>query len=277
MKRLLLLLLLLPLPLLTFAQSHWVNDNNNYVYYLWGQSNANGSATLISNLKEPYIKIGNAYIWSVAGWQVLNSITRVNQPNQDNSSFACEMSLAATLTNYTHGNIYIVKYAVGGTPLCNDVSYVGHDWSPWISTSLYAYARNYISNSQTDLANSITSYTKRGLIYYQGETDAMSDTCSANYEYNLTGLINRFRADFGANLKVWLIQLHSGYTGIDYLDRVRTAQANVAATLTNIELINIDTMPLANTLHINWVSQIMLGNYIANSDTANLIKRHIVK
>jgi hypothetical protein len=171
------------------------------------------------------------------------------------------------------GPIYIMKWAQGSSFMHFD-STATTWWDPLNNTAapshanrMYSYsARNWWLSMRVHQQNSRRPVGK-GLFFYQGENDATVQAYANAYETRLTGFFNTLRPELGlGNVKVFIIRIHSG---IDigqhpYRDTVRTAQQNVAAALTNAELVSVDSYTLRDSAHINVAGQLALGTALSN-------------
>jgi hypothetical protein len=277
MKKLLSILLILFAVNCT-AQAHVANGQNNYVFLLIGQSNMNGSAALTYQVIPPYLTNSNVMIWDGSTFPVISSTLNNNQYPTPSGAFGVELSFGYGVQNYTKGNVYLIKYAIGGTPLCNKIV---NTWSPWITTTgLYTKSLDAYNAGVAKLNTDGIQFTQAGIIVYQGESDCQQDSCANSYATNFIALINRYRSDLNnPTLPVYMVRLHSGYDTLQvpYLTTLRAQQALACSTLTNCILINIDDLNLANGQHITYDAELILGRRIATALQGDLQIKYIAK
>lgn len=143
--------------------------------------------------------------------------------------------------------IYIVKYAPGGTALANQ-------WDlndSWKGYGAYAAMKQWV-----DCAIAAKPGIKvAGFFWLQGESDAIKGDFAREYEANLTELVKKVRTDFNApKLPVVIAKIHPGHPDRNYgvvwgggkkgIDTVRTAQAKVAASVGNADVVETSDLKL---------------------------------
>lgn len=148
--------------------------------------------------------------------------------------------------------VAMAKCAYGGLGIAN-----------WNSSTGFMYSSTvtFINDLTTKLTNAGYTYNIRGVIWFQGETDASNQTDANAYETNLTNLISDLRTEIGdANLP-FVISKVSYTSGNEpaYLTTVRTAQQNVADALTNVGILDSDSYGRQDTVHLSGEGQYQFG------------------
>jgi hypothetical protein len=171
------------------------------------------------------------------------------------------------------GSVYLMKFAQGGTYLAYDGS--GNYWnatdqteSQQSSRKLYrVFMQNWWQSLRVQQSNSRRPSIK-GIDWYQGEQDAVTQVNADAYQTNLTTFINTARPELGyaaEDAPFYIVRIHSGIDAGQhpYKATVRTAQDNVAAALTNCFLVSVDAYTLRDAAHINVAGQLALGSFLA--------------
>lgn len=255
---------------LTFNVSSPTNSHYD-VYLIGGQSNADGRGATsdLTNglaawqLPQPDVRIyyanpinrdplNPAYN---TGWNMLApgfSVPPGFSGALPSAKFGPELSFARALAD-AHPNrlLALIKVTQGGTSLSND-------WNP-AGGFMYATLTNLTRTALQALTNEGASYTLRGLIWHQGESDGSLST--ADYQSRLTGFINAVRRDLGVtNLPVVVGELATNRSVT-----VRQAQFNVAAIMPYVGFAsssNLATLA-ANDPHFTAPSQLTMGQRMA--------------
>lgn len=151
------------------------------VYLLGGQSNMYGvapTADLTPPLSKPQ---SDVRYWS-NGWVDL-------RPGLVNPSFfGPEVSFGRAMADAKPDDaIYLIKYAAGGTNLAQQ-------WAP-PNGPQYTNFKNTVDTALMNLGQSGIDYRIAGMLWMQGESDALNSEFAAAYETNLTNFIGRVRSD----------------------------------------------------------------------------------
>lgn len=240
-----------------------VFDTVDVVIYA-GQSNAEGRADL-SNVPAQYLsRIAdehpvNQIYWSDDDdkeWQKMD-IPEANRRGgvQADDDFGSYVLLADTAYRYTGKEIWILQVTEGGTGLASDI--LNKDWNINTEDEQYQLLKNKLVNSRLSALKQKKILRYKAVVWMQGESDAEDSTKAANYEANLTDLINQFRTDTGIDVP-WIVGRIQNY-GATYTSQVRDAQVNVANTVTNVEWINTDSYTLRDYVHFDADGQIQFG------------------
>ncbi|MBM3995117.1 MAG: sialate O-acetylesterase, partial [Planctomycetes bacterium] len=144
-------------------------------------------------------------------------------------------------------SIYIVKYAPGGTALADQWDLT----DSWKGYGAYAAMKQWV-----DCAIAAKPGLKvGGFFWLQGESDAVKGDHAKDYEANLTELVKKVRKDFDApKLPVVIAKIHPGHSDRNYgvvwgggkkgIDTVRAAQAKVAASVGNADIVETNDLKL---------------------------------
>lgn len=227
-----------------------------------GQSNALGfqldQSVLPVHLQSP---IANALIWDTpnAVWQTLrpgyNTGTASNpQCWGPESEFSYQWTLA-----HPGKKLYVVKSVKGSTPLALDP--VGQDWNPASVGDLFDTCTNTVVAAKSNLANASVDYRVTNILWMQGEQDASVANYAPLYQTNFTNFIANARTRWGDgdNTSVTFGRIHLG-TGFAYGSNVRAAQANVAATVSGVYMVDTDSYTMqGDNLHFSAADQVSLG------------------
>lgn len=242
------------------------------IYLIGGQSNAAGWGTgasgLPASLQAPQTDVRFFASDNPRGDEVDPNVTwrdLMAGSGNGSSSYGPEISLGRTLADENPDrNIAIVKYAVGGANL-------DEQWNPVSATpNLYDNFTTTISNAIAALPAGET-YSIKGMVWMQGETDAGNTGMTNAYETNLTNLISQVRQDVGvADLPFSIGQL-GAVPGRDGMGTVQNAQASVAAKDPNVSLVITSAFGLqSDNLHFTNGSQLELGTQFAAGLQGNI-------
>ena len=133
--------------------------------------------------------------------------------------------------NYPGEELRIIKFGVGATSLQDN-------WLP--NGGLYDTFMQYVYEPAiADIIAEGNTVDLIGVYWNQGETDT-TDERAPNYETNLQTLISNFRSDSGIVDARFVVSQLNAFTNTANWNTVKTAQANVAATDNNVDLIITD-------------------------------------
>ena len=226
------------------------------VFLLAGQSNMGGAGS-VALLESPY----DAPQPDVNFWNNTTNSWGALQPGWGNTSaefgpeltFGYEINLA-----FPDDDIYLVKYAPSSTSLYSD-------WNP--NGSGWCY-NNFKSEANAALANLAgSSPMVAGMIWMQGESDAINGTASASaYEENLTNFIGQVRSDFATPDMPFVVGRINAYAWgtPENNNLVRTAQMTVPGVVGQASWFDTDDLPLSLFGHYNTQGQLTLGDRFAD-------------
>ena len=202
----------------------------------------------------------------------------------------------------------IIKYAVGGTYLC-DFGGAGQqtkDFGNWASPTmtkkateagktlhannglLYSRLLDTVEASCADLKTRGLTPSVKGYIWMQGEADAVTSELASAYEANLTDFINDLRKDVAeraedpvaVNRPFVIGKINStGWFGGN-IATVRAAEDKVANTLNDVFTVDTDTYKIhdgstlvgSDDYHFNASDMYDLGKRFATAALANMSK-----
>ncbi|MEO0540506.1 MAG: sialate O-acetylesterase [Cyanobacteria bacterium P01_A01_bin.105] len=251
----------------TDTQALTVNLTNEVsVFLIGGQSNAVGEGSLNSdlpaNLQTPHP--------DVHIWQEGPSAEFVNlQPGfsgyfggaSDGEGFGLELGFGHNIHGHTDEEVYLIKYALGGTDLAED-------WDPQGHNNQHDAFVTRVSAALADLSANNISYDIEGMLWMQGEADSIIPAQANAYESNLTAFIADMRSRYGSTLDFVLGRIHDGmpWHSAGYVDVVRTAQTNVAAADPLTQWLNTDDLSLTDDdVHFDSNGHLNLGYRFADS------------
>lgn len=188
------------------------------LYFLGGQSNMDGYGhnaelpdTLSGAIDGAWIFTGNPVgddepagglgLWAPLGPGHGVTFSSDGKSNALGSRFGAEITFATRLrADDSSRPIAIIKYSRGGSSLARDISGDYGDWDPdYPADNQYDYALRTIATASAardiDGDGEDDVLVPRGIVWMQGESDALSDLESANaYEANLERLMELLRA-----------------------------------------------------------------------------------
>lgn len=239
-----------------------------YLFLLGGQSNMSGmtgSGSLSSELKS---KQQNTKIYlnpSMDGATSSKGKWLTLEPGFgfSNTQFGPELSFAASLTKkYPTIKLALYKSSVAGTDL-------DKQWRPPSSGGtagkLYTQFVNELKKALTSLKSSTTdTIIISGMLWMQGESDAMNASMANNYEKNLKNLIEDIRKEVGvADMPFVAANIDEQSTWANY-KIVNTAMNNLTTKMTNV--ITFPTKGFkTDKIHYQGEGMVALGDAFANS------------
>ena len=226
------------------------------VFLLGGQSNMDGRAD--ESGLAPSLQIPQSDVLFYEGGNLRNL-----QPGSG-SDFGPEITFGRTIADALPDEHFVlIKFAVSGTDLHND-------WDP-TAGSTYTSFRNTVTNGLSALTmgvNTGNTYEIAGMLWTQGERDAIIARSEAQYEADLTEFIGDIRVRYGSDLPFFLsrLSINQGINASN-LAEIYNAQTDVATTDANAYLIDTDTLDLLDndTKHFSADGQIALGEAFAQS------------
>lgn len=185
-----------------------------------------------------------------------------------------EFSLASELSQAMPGRrIVFIKYALGGVSLL--------DWAPEWDATRAAVTENegvgpLYRNLMTQIGNATrdTAVEFAAVFWMQGERDARYPQAAAQYEANLTELIQRFRRDLKTPTLPFIIgQVNPPAARFPAAGAVRSAQARVAQKVPGTKLVTTDDLSKRpDGVHYDTGAQVALGRRFAQAYLASRSK-----
>jgi hypothetical protein len=185
--------------------------------------------------------------------------------------FGPELSFGYRLRQlFPNDEIYLVKYAIGGTNLANQ-------WNPYGTADKF---NMFEARTRAALANLVAQGKApeiEGMIWLQGEDDSTVASYAASYALNLKNLIEKVRTDFsaydGSNMKFVLgriTTMGAYWAPMSTVSTVRDAQINVTNPASsyyvpNTAWFDTDDLQWAFYGHYGTAGQVELGTRFANA------------
>jgi len=239
------------------------------VFILGGQSNMDGRgaiADLPPELAKPQEKIRfyyrnpllgtNDWIALAPGYSVAPSYKGKTLPS---GTFGPEISFGAQIAKALPAqNIALIKATKGGTSLKND-------WKPGIKDQTKSQGPLYqnfiatINDSLSLLKNNGDTYTIKGMIWHQGESDAA--LTAEEYKTLLTDFIARVREDLKLpNLPFVIGEVFDN----GKRDSIRAAQLAVSKTVAGVGFFSVKDLNTSDKgTHFDSAGQIIMGERFA--------------
>ena len=247
------------------------------VFLLGGQSNMAGTGTA-AGLPAPYnVPQSDVRFWNYGPESQPDPTNGINMPGVGDgwvdleggyghfiTDFGPEVSFGYTLNNMFPGDdIYLVKH---GLTSQNLAVY----WNPDGTGGVYNRFKARVDGAMANLTAAGLSPTIAGMIWMQGESDAMVPAYAAAYQANLTNFINTVRSDFHTPDMPFVVGRiticeHWGTPSDNLL--VRAAQETVPGVVGNASWIDTDDLQLAYAGHYGTQGQVDLGIRFANEFT----------
>ncbi len=168
-------------------------------------------------------------------------------------TFGPEVSFGRGVADHLKGKkVALIKFAEGGTSL-------GKDWNPEVKDRLYPAFLDFTKKSLKELKDQGHTYTLRGMIWHQGESDA--SLIADEYQKLLTAFIARVRTD----LEVPDLPFGVGEVFDNgKRDTVRAAQKATAEKVKGVFFVSADGLKTFDGgTHFDAASQIELGERFA--------------
>ena len=244
--------------------------NKVAVYLLGGQSNMAGATSDASFLAGT--PKGNPFpdvqIWNGGA----NSFTALRPGFNDNfgvgGGFGAEIGFGHALEaardngSFESEEIYLIKYAIGATSL--EV-----DWNVNQGGPIYSQFTQWTNDALAKLASDGIGYDVEGMLWMQGENDAITVSAATSYEANLNTLIADVRRRYNPNLDFVIGRLHEELTPFFYTEAntVRQAQVNVANSNANNDWVNTDGFVVnpIDGVHFDSSGHLALGEAFASA------------
>ena len=148
-----------------------------------------GQGAYTSDLQAPYNTPQTAVkFWSNNQWVALQGGFGITS-----SEFGPEVSFGYKIHSiYPKDNIYLVKYAVSSTTLAVDWNATGSGGPQ------YNAFKSTVQAALQNLTAAGLSPSLAGMLWMQGESDALNANYAPNYQANLTSFITNVRTDLKA-------------------------------------------------------------------------------
>ena len=203
-----------------------------------------------SNLRGPVLTSGG-FKPLQPGWSVAPG--KGKPTKLPSGTFGPEVSFGRGMADRLKGQkVALIKFAEGGTSLAKD-------WNPAVKERLYPAFREFTRKSLKELKDAGHTYTVRGMIWHQGESDAA--LTAAEYETMLTAFIASVRTD----LEVPELPFGVGEVFDNgKRDNIRAAQKATAEKMKAVFFVPADKLKTFDGgTHFDAASQIELGERFA--------------
>ena len=225
------------------------------VFLLAGQSNMAGEGT-VADLAAEYASQPAVKFWSNSQWVNLQGGFG---DGTSGKLFGPEIGFGYRLhQRFPTDDIYLVKYGLTSTNLAVQ-------WKPDGTGPCYNTFKTTANAAIDNLTAAGKSPVVAGMIWMQGENDALDSTYAAAYAGNLTNFITTVRRDFSTpNMEFVVGRILPCYGTTTDSNLVRNAEMTVPGQVGKSSWINTDDLPLAFTGHYGTQGQIELGTRFAN-------------
>ena len=230
----------------------WAQEAPLRVFVLAGQSNMYGNGAVRTDLPADLLAPQkDVLVFQDGTWVPLEP---GKAPLQAGQTFGPEVTFGRAMAQHFGGPIGIIKLSPGGTNLAVQ-------WSPEAAKSLYGKLLRSVQDARKSRPIVIA-----GMLWMQGEADAVHEEMAGAYQKNLTHLIEAARRDFGSpGLPFACGSVNPPPTPrYAYADLVRKAQAGI--DLPGYRMFDCDDLPKGNDhLHYNSRGQRELGERFARA------------
>lgn len=222
------------------------------VFLLGGQSNMAG-AGIYAELEEPYKEPpAGVRAWHKGEWRELGPGLSAGPER-----FGPEIAFGHAMRKaYPDDDIYMIKFAAGGTSLF-------HSWSIE-GGPMYKRFIKAAKAAMKNLDDAGITYTIDGMLWMQGETDAQKGK-GAEYKANLTAFIKRVREVFEVEDMPFVLGRIIKHFDTPEGDNalVRAAQESMAKDMKNVAWFDTDDYEKQNAGHYNAKGLVRMGNDFA--------------
>jgi hypothetical protein len=232
------------------------------VYLLGGQSNMSGIGEVASI--PPSLRIAQDDVWIYSSWQP-SWTGLVTASEYGEAYFGPEVTFGRALGDLTERPVGLIKHSVGGTDLAvywhpgesDTDSDMGPGYSTWLTTVRAGLAALEASGEVPRIA---------GMIWMQGESDAITLSMAQAYEDNLRHLIDRVREDVGEPALPFALGLIDCVPCGSGRDQVREAQQIVADGDAQVFALETEDLQMwTDQVHYNGPGMRILGSRFAQA------------
>lgn len=248
----------------SFFSEPWALDEQLGIV-LMGQSNAvgtNSAGPPTASLQDP---IQGVFIWNSTGFvQTLDWGV-----NDGGNLTGPELSMCRDLQLEYDRNIYLLKYAISGAPLFDDVTL--NDFN--IHTNeLYPILRDRCLDL-ISIIEAIGKIPKLIMVVIQGERDTLTNTTAAAWYNNFNDIVNKLRQD-GVNLHAIVLNTLSTAQDLDPSNRAAVILNQQKYARLHANTFAIDMTPYGfepDNIHFSEAAQETIGSDIASIIINNII------
>ncbi len=227
-----------------------VSADHYKVFLFGGQSNMDGRANP-KNLPEDYQQPQADVLFSSNGYF---------GPLKPNPGFGPELSFGRTIADvFPDEHFMMIKYAAGGTDLYED----------WAVPDGKQYTRflNRVKAGLNALKKAGHTFEIAGMVWVQGESDAVEGRTTEQYESDLTEFIAAIREYFGKDLPFLFNRLGTNQERIkrEQFEQISKAQENVAEADDHAYLVLVDDLSMKDKIHFDADGTLVLGERLAKA------------
>jgi len=228
----------------------------SHLFVLAGQSNMAGLGVVSeADFPDsiPQVRVWNGFGELSGGWGPLRPGLAFKKEN-----FGPEMTFGELLSARSPSDtFYLIKVAVGGTMLADE-------WRPPSAGGPGYWYSAMLENVSSALDSLVSRPPLEGVIWMQGESDAIHDSTARAYSANLRAFVADVRKAWNAPAVPWYIGLIDTQPSWPYAATVRAAQADVAQYLSCI--VSVETIGLqTDGVHYGTEGQKQLGRLFAEA------------
>lgn len=227
------------------------------VFLLAGQSNMCGAGNIFNlppDLLFPETEVLAYYDGQIAYPQYARMMKKLN--GHLGIGFGPELTFGLDMENYFPSDkIALIKWAYGATSLYDD-------WNPSKTDNCYSKFKDTVISQIAELSKTYTPVI-RGMLWMQGESDALNASQAEAYETNLRSFISTVKTEFSCPDLKFVIGRISDSTAWTYRDTVRKAQAKIADETANTKMIDTDDLSRWDLFHYDNDGLYTLGHRYA--------------
>lgn len=227
------------------------------LFLLAGQSNADGHG-LIAELPPQFLgPLAGVYIWTGSAFATLQA--GVNNQAADATKCGPELSFGVTARAALGEDIYIVKHAVGGTPIAQWDNPLG-DWNAESEGELLDQLI-----AKCAAARTVLDLRPSALLWMQGETDRTITAMAAAYKRNFKAFCAKLRDEIRVSRLPVLDATIPGPPGVDWFT---VNELKRQASIEDFYVRALDSSGCeisADTIHFTAAGQVTLGELFAGA------------
>ncbi len=243
------------------AQSALLDVAVGDVWIAAGQSNMSGYPGTVLGAEAP---IAEAHVFHSDGtWQQArepmdDGVGQLDLVSREFPAASCLLAFAKRLHEQTGVPVGVVPASLGGTNL----------YGQWQRYAVHPAARQTLYGSMLARARRASvGAPPRGLLWFQGESDALSGRTTAQYRADLQALVDQLRGDLAAPGLVALIGQLGCFLSADlalWLP-VQEAQRQMAESDPSAALLTAVDLPLADPIHFSVAGYRTMGARFAQA------------
>lgn len=149
-------------------------------------------------------------------------------------------------------------------------SYGGTSMDEWSPDLMASQGDSSLYGAMITRSKMVGSQNIKGIVWYQGESDAFGQKEADVYLDKFSSFVNRVRQDVGnPNLPVFMVQIGRYFSyqtnpaAIVPWDKVRDLQRQMMMVLPNVYTVAASDCNMDDLIHLDWAGQQRLGNRLA--------------